>query len=98
MYEVIWNGYSKHFDIYDEAASFAKEMSEQCGSAVLKDWEDMWVIEYENRKRVASYSMDESDDSDEDWEEEWADDYDEPYDPYDEVGYDPYTGGYDSDL
>ena len=26
------------------------------------------------------------------------DDYDEPYDLFDEVGYDPYSGGYDPDL
>lgn len=35
------------------------------------------------------------------WEEncdyEDTDDYDEPYDRYDEVGYNPYMGGYDSD-
>ena len=27
-----------------------------------------------------------------------ADEYEEPYDPFDEVGYDPYTGGFDMDL
>ena len=30
-------------------------------------------------------------------EDEWAE-YDEPNYPFDEVGYDPYTGGYDADL
>ena len=33
-----------------------------------------------------------------DGEEEGWDEWDEPYDPFDEVGYDPYTGGYDMDL
>lgn len=30
-------------------------------------------------------------------EDEWAE-YDEPHYPFDEVGYDPYTGGFDPDL
>ena len=38
----------------------------------------------------------------EEWEEEeeedeWAE-YDEPHYPFDEVGYNPYTGGFDADL
>ena len=34
-------------------------------------------------------------DDDDDWEDEWDD---EPCDPFDEVGYNPYMGGFDPDC
>ena len=83
--EVIYgnrNEWSDEFDYYGDALNYALAMSELQGVGETKVWFGEEVID----TVVDGIIQGEY----EDW--------DEPYDPFDEVGYDPYTGGYDMDL
>lgn len=108
QYEVIFEGISRWFDDYEEAIDLAKVTSCEYGVSIFRDWADGYKFTYANGEQVDCVEIPCSDDDPNDWEEPWAedddddcgleDDYDEPYDPFDEVGYDPYSGGYDIDL
>ena len=87
--EVIYgnrNEWSDEIDYYGDALNYALAMSELKSVGETKIWFGEEVID------TIVDGIIQGDDWD-DW-----DDWDEPYDPLDEVGYDPYTGGYDMDL
>ena len=86
--EVIYgnrNEWSDEMEYYGDALNYALAMSELQGVGETKVWFGEEVIE----TVVDGIIQGEY----EDWEED-----DEPCDYFDEVGYDPYTGGYDMDL
>lgn len=56
--------------------------------------EGKWIAYRTAREMVEWILTDYEEDEEVD---EWAK-YDEPHNPFDEVGYNPYTGGYDADL
>ena len=95
--EVIYgnrNEWSDEFDYYGEALNYALAMSELAGISETRVWYDEEIID----TCVDGIIQGECEDWEEDEEEdEWAE-YDEPNYPYDEWGYDPYTGGFDPDL
>ena len=78
-----WSNEVKH---YNDALTYALAMSFVDGVSETRVWFDEEVID----TCVNGNIVEEEDD-------EWAE-YDEPCDLFDEVGYDPYTGGYDADL
>ena len=84
--EVIYgnrNEWSDEFEYYGDALNYALAMSELQGVGETKVWFGEEVID----TVVDGIIQGEY----EDWD-------DEPCDYFDEVGYDPYTGGYDMDL
>ena len=84
--EVIYgdrNEWSEEIDYYGDALNHALAMSELQGVSETRVWFGEEVID----TVVDGIIQDEE-------EDEWA----EYEDRWDEVGYDPYTGGYDMDL
>ena len=81
------NEWSNEFDKYSHACQYAYDMSKLAGVGEARIYQgDEHIMTYVDGEEQLP-----------DWNE-WDDDWDEPYDPLDEVGYDPYTGGYDMDL
>lgn len=74
--------WSDEIEYYGDALNHALAMSELAGVSEARVWFDEEIIDI----AVDGIIQDEC----EDWDE-WDD-------PFDEVGYDPYTGGYDMDL
>ncbi len=78
--------WSNEMEDYCEAVKHAREMSKLAGVSEARVWNEEEIIDiFVDGKE---YEED---------EDEWAE-YDEPNYPYDEWGYDPYTGGFDPDL
>lgn len=84
------NEWSNEIDHYVNACDYAREMSELAGVSEARVYSDCDVLldVYVNGED-APLPLGE--------EDEWAE-YDEPNYPFDEWGYDPYTGGFDADL
>lgn len=83
------NEVSDLFDNYPEAKKYAIFQSMLVGvsEAIIYDEEGVELGRFVDGEAVPIAT-------DDDWyEEDYEDDYD-----YDEVGYNPYTGGYDEDL
>lgn len=76
------NEWSDEMEEYCDALNHARKMSELAGASEARIWYDEEIIDI----FVDGEELD--------YEDDWG----EPYDPFDEVGYDPYTGGYDFDL
>lgn len=76
------NEWSDEMEEYCDALNHARKMSELAGVSEARVWYDEEIIDIF------------VDGEEPDYEDDWG----EPYDPFDEVGYDPYTGGYDMDL
>ena len=81
------NEWSDEIKFYGDALNHALAMSELAGVSEARVWCDDEIIDI-----VVDGII-----QDEEPVDEWAE-YDEPNYPFDEVGYDPYTGGYDMDL
>jgi len=90
------NEWSDEIDYYGDALNHALAMSELAGVSETRVWLGDEILD----TCVDGIILD---DDIEDWteyeepEDEWAD-YDEPNYPFDEWGYNPYTGDYDADL
>ena len=83
--EVIYgnrNEWSDEIEYYGDALSYALAMSKLEGVTETRVWFDDEIVDIV----VDGVAQ-----------EDYGT-WDEPYDPFDEVGYDPYTGGYDMDL
>ena len=76
------NEWSDEMEEYCDALNHARKMSELAGVSEARVWYDEEIIDIF------------VDGEEPDYEDDWG----ELYDPFDEVGYDPYTGGYDMDL
>jgi ribonuclease HI len=81
------NEWSDEIEFYDDALNHALAMSEILGVSEARVWDDDEIV----ATCVDGVWLEDEP------EDEWAE-YDEPHYPFDEVGYDPYTGGYDADL
>ena len=81
------NEWSDEMEEYCDALNNAREMSELAGVSEARVWYDEEIIDIAVDGIVQGEC--------EEWNE-WDDE--EPCDDWDEVGYDPYTGGYDMDL
>ena len=81
------NEWSDEVDYYGDALSHALVMSKLQGVSETRVWFDGELIDTCVDGTVV----------DDEEEDEWAE-YDEPNYPFDEWGYDPYTGGFDPDL
>lgn len=104
------NEWSDEIDFYMDALIHALAMSELAGVSETRVWYgeteivDTCVDGVVQGDEYEDWDDEEEEDWDrehEDWgdeeEDEWAE-YDEPHYPFDEAGYDPYTGGFDPDL
>lgn len=92
--EVIYgnrNEWSDEFDYYGDALNYALAMSELQGVGETKVWFDEEVIDTVVDGIIQGQE-------EEWWEDDEEDQRAEYEDRWDEVGYDPYTGGYDADL
>jgi hypothetical protein len=78
------NEWSDEIEDYCDALNHARKMSQLAGVSEARVWYDEEIIDIFV-------------DGEEYEEDEWAE-YDEPNYPFDEWGYDPYTGGFDPDL
>ena len=88
------NEWSDEIAYYGDALNHALAMSELQGVSEARVWfGDEWLDTCVD----GIIQVDEYEDWDDEEEDEWAE-YDEPNYPFDEVGYDPYTGGFDADL
>ena len=88
--EVCWgdhNEWSDEIKHYCDALNYAREMSELAGVSEARVYWGDEVIDLVIDGEVLEDTT----------EDEWAE-YDEPNYPFDEVGYDPYAGGFDADL
>ena len=85
------NEWSDEIEFYGDALNYALAMSELAGVSETRVWYGEEIVA---TCVDGIFQVNEYDDEDED---EWAE-YDEPNYPFDEVGYDPYTGGFDPDL
>ena len=83
------NEWSDEMEYYGDALNYALAKSEMQGVSETRIWFGDEIVD-----TVVDGIIQEEE---ENWSE-WDDDWDEPYDPFDEVGYDPYTGGFDPDL
>ena len=86
--EVIYdnrNEWSDEFDYYGDALDYAIDMSKLQGVGETKVWFEEEVVDTVVDGIVQ-------------WDEEQWDEWAEYEDRWDEVGYDPYTGGFDADL
>ena len=84
------NEWSEEIEYYGDALNYALAMSELKGVSETKVWFGDELIDIVVDGIIQGEC--------EMWEEdEWAE-YDEPNYSFDEVGYDPYTGGFDADL
>ena len=86
------NEWSDEEVFYGDALDHAIVMSELAGVSETRVWRDDEIINV-----CVDGIITQGVGAVEDEEDEWAE-YDEPHYPFDEVGYDPYTGGYDMDL
>ena len=88
------NEWSDEIECYEDALSYALAMSGLVDVSEARVWLGDEIV------NTCVHEMTQ-DDGYEDWgdeeEDEWAK-YDEPHYPFDEWGYDPYTGGFDPDL
>lgn len=84
------NEWSDEIDSYVDACKYACSMSKLAGVSETRVYSDCDIL-------LAVYVDGEDAPLPLDEDEEW-DEYDEPNYPYDEQGYDPYTGGFDADL
>lgn len=80
------NEWSDEIEYYGDALNHALAMSELQGVSETRIWLGDELVD----TCVDGIIQEEE-------EENWAD-YDEPNYPFDEWGYDPYTGGFDPDL
>ena len=84
------NEWSDEIDNYVDACEYACSMSKLAGVSEARVYSDCDVLlDVYVDGEDAPLPLDE--------DEEWGE-YDEPNYPYDEWGYDPYTGGFDADL
>lgn len=85
------NEWSDEMEYYGDALNYALAMSELQGVSETRVWLGDEIIDTCVDGIIQGFE--------EEWEEEdeWAE-YDEPHNPFDEVGYNPYTGGFDADL
>ena len=79
------NEWSDEFDYYGDALDYAIDMSKLQGVSETRVWFE---------EEVVDTVVDGIVQRDEEQWDEWA----EYEDRWDEVGYDPYTGGFDADL
>lgn len=100
------NEWSEEIEFYGDALNHALAMSEMQGVSETRVWLGDEIVDtcVDGIIQVDEYEdwdREDEDWGDEDWEDEeedeWAE-YDEPNYPFDEWGYDPYTGGFDPDL
>ena len=82
------NEWSDEIEFYGDALNHALAMSELAGVSEARVWAD---------DEIVATCVDGIFQIDEYEEDDWAE-YDEPNYPFDEWGYDPYTGGFDPDL
>jgi hypothetical protein len=95
--EVIYgnrNEWSDEIEFYGDALNHALAMSELQGVSETRVWADDEIVAI---CVDGIFQVDECEDWGDEEEDEWAE-YDEPNYPFDEWGYDPYTGGFDPDL
>ena len=85
------NEWSDEIAYYGEALNHALAMSELQGVSEARVWFGEEVIDTSVDGIIQGFAEEWEEDEEED---EWA----EYEDRWDEVGYDPYTGGYDPDL
>jgi hypothetical protein len=78
------NEWSDEIEHYGDAVNHAREMSKLAGISEARVWYEEEIVDIFVDGEVYE-------------EDEWAE-YDEPNYPFDEWGYDPYTGGFDPDL
>jgi hypothetical protein len=85
------NEWSDEIEYYGDALNHALAMSELQGVSETRVWFGDEIIDTCVDGIIQGFE--------EEWEEEdeWAE-YDEPHNSFDEVGYNPYTGGFDIDL
>lgn len=79
--------WSDEMEYYGDALNYALAMSELQGVSETRVWFGDEVVD------TVVDGIIQSDEEEDEWEE-----YDEPNYPFDEWGYDPYTGGFDPDL
>ena len=92
--EVIYgnrNEWSDEFDYYWDALNYALAMSELQGVSETRVWFGEEVLDTVVDGIIQGQE-------EEWWEDDEEDEWAEYEDRWDEVGYDPYTGGYDMDL
>ena len=92
--EVIYgdrNEWSEEIDYYGDALNYALAMSELQGVGETKVWFGEEVIDTVVDGIIQGQE-------EEWWEDDEEDQWAEYEDRWDEVGYNPYTGGYDADL
>jgi hypothetical protein len=80
------NEWSNEIEYYGDAVNHAREMSQLAGVSEARVWYEEEIIDIFVDGEEYEEEVD-----------EWAE-YDEPNYPFDEWGYDPYTGGFDPDL
>lgn len=79
------NEWSDEIKEYCDALNHARKMSELDGVSETRVWDE---------DEIVAVFVDGEEEEDLTLPDEW----DEPCDYFDEIGYDPYTGGYDMDL
>ena len=93
------NEWSEETEDYREAIVYAMKVSklaDVCEARVYED--DELVSIYVDGLYHAPQEEEYEEEEWNEWDDDWDDDWSTHIDPYDEVGYDPYTGGYDMDL
>lgn len=90
------NEWSDEIEYYGDALNHAIAMSELEGVSETRIWFGDELIDTCVDGIIVT-------DDEDDWEEyeepeDECAEYDEPHYPFDEVGYDPYTGSFDADL
>ena len=85
------NEWSEEIDYYGDALNYALAMSELQGVGETKVWFGEEVIDTVVDGIIQGQE-------EEWWEDDEEDQWAEYEDRWDEVGYNPYTGGYDADL
>ena len=91
------NEWSDEIAYYGDALNHALAMSELQGVSEARVWCGDELIDTCVDGIITSEDFEIEVEEVEEVEDEWAE-YDEPNYPYDEWGYDPYTGGFDADL
>ena len=90
------NEWSDEIEYYGDALNHALAMSELAGVSEARVWFSDEIIDTCVDGIITSEDFEVEVEAVEE-DDEWAE-YDEPHYPFDEVGYDPYTGGFDADL
>ena len=91
------NEWSDEIAYYGDALNHALAMSELQGVSEARVWFGEEMIDTCVGGIITNEDFEVEVEEVEEEEDEWAE-YDEPNYPYDEWGYDPYTGGFDADL